>query len=119
MKYINLKILLNLIKDIDDLITENCCHCCRCYYYKQWFYAKHISDFNKKYKKYIITKYTHSYNEYVEYISLDIFKGFTTTMEDYIYGDLMRSNGKLDDKLRDVVCIFIHQTRSKIIKDVC
>jgi hypothetical protein len=113
MKYINLKLLINLIKDIAYLITYND------NYYKQWFYAVLIRKFNKKYEKYIITKYGHSYNEYEEYISLDIFKGFTTTMEDYIYGDLMSSNGKLNDKIRNDVCIFIHQTRSKIIKYAC
>ena len=113
MKYIKLELLINLIKDIADLITysDN--------YYKQWFYSVLIRKFNKKYMKHIITKYTSSYNDYVEYISLDIFKGFTTTIEDYIYSDLMRSNGKLDDKIRDDVCIFIHKFRSKIIKDAC
>jgi hypothetical protein len=115
MKYIQLDLLINLIKDIADLIAGRRCSC---NYYKQWFYATYIYKFNKKYKKYIITKYTNSYNNYVEYISLGIFKGFTTILEDYIYNDNWFSDN-LDDKLKDDVCIFIHRTRSDIIKNTC
>lgn len=119
MKYIKLDVLISLLKDIARLITNKDS---RCFYYNQWFYAVCIYKFNKKYKNYIITKYTSSYNDYVEFISLDVYKGFTTTLEDYIYSDNEingKFNGTMNDKTKNDICIYIHKCRSKIIKDAC
>jgi len=110
MKYIRLDLLRKLIKDMTNLITDSGGMCC----YGRWFYASYMYKFTKQYKKHIVPEYTHSYNDYTDYIPLDIFKAITTTLEDYI----CNVDG-LNDKLKNDVCIFIHQFRSNVIKYAC
>lgn len=107
MKYIKLELLRNLIQDMIKKLSNPpkiCLH-------DNWFYASYMYKFTKKYDKHIIYKYSHSFDIYDEYISIDIFKAVTTTMEDYVY-----NTWGISDKIRDDVCLFIHKTRYEIIK---
>jgi hypothetical protein len=105
MKYIKLELLRNLIRDMVKIVSFDDG------FYGGWFYASYMYKFTKKYDKHIIYKYSHSYDDYTDYITLDLFKSITTIMEDYMFV----VNG-LSDKIRDDVCLFIHKTRYEIIK---
>lgn len=111
MKYIEYesfeKLLRRVITILYDYLKEN--NTC-----KNWHICRFIQVLFKKYDKHIILKYSCTFHEYTEYISLDIYKAMTTYLEDYIC-----NTKDLNEEIINIICLIIHKTRSKIIKNAC
>jgi len=120
MKYIKLKLLQNLILDITYIIKSKWDNIDKygnfsySHITSTWYCTSYGYKISKIYNKSIKYVYTQSFDDYIEYLPVDVFKCMTTLLE-----DLICNTEEFDDEIKSDICYYIFHYRSIIIKNAC